>query len=58
MIIGRLQVKVAVWAGNEPANAFYRKCGFELAVQREHHGLPMNVYVIDIPPAAEASNGR
>ena len=39
--------KVAVWAGNETANAFYERCGFELALQCEHHGLPMNVYVID-----------
>ena len=38
--------KVAVWAGNEGANAFYPRCGFELALQREHHGLPMNVYVV------------
>ena len=38
--------KLAVWAGNEPANRFYRGCGFRLALQREHHGMPMNVYVI------------
>ena len=39
--------KIAVWAGNEAANAFYSRCGAELALQREHHGLPMNVYVFD-----------
>ncbi len=38
--------KVAVWAGNETANAFYQRCGFELALTREHHGLPMNIYTI------------
>lgn len=42
---GAPQVKVAVGADNEQANAFYRKCGFRLAVTREHHGLPMNIYV-------------
>jgi ribosomal protein S18 acetylase RimI-like enzyme len=40
--------KVAVGANNEVANGFYRSCGFELAVTREHHGLPMNVYVSDL----------
>lgn len=51
---GISQVKVAVWAGNETANRFYERCGYHLAVQREHHGLPMNVYVIDLsePPAS------
>ena len=45
--------KVAVWAGNEAANAFYQRCGFTLALQREHHGLPMNIYVLQTdPPAA------
>ena len=39
--------KVAVWEGNETANAFYKRCGFELALQRKHHGLGMNVYVLD-----------
>jgi ribosomal protein S18 acetylase RimI-like enzyme len=38
--------KVAVGAGNEAGNKFYKKCGFELALTREHHGLPMNVYAI------------
>jgi len=42
-------VKVAVWAGNEPANRFYRGCGFELAATREHHGLGMNVYTLSLP---------
>ncbi len=40
-------VKVAVWAGNETANHFYERCGFTLAMQREHHGLPMNIYTVD-----------
>jgi ribosomal protein S18 acetylase RimI-like enzyme len=43
---GISQVKVAVWAGNETANRFYERCGFTLALRREHHGLPMNVYTI------------
>ena len=38
---------MAVWEGNKPANAFYKRCGAELALQRKHHGLGMNVYVID-----------
>jgi len=41
-------LKVAVGADNEAANGFYRSCGFSLAVTREHHGLPMNVYVVDL----------
>jgi ribosomal protein S18 acetylase RimI-like enzyme len=44
---GIAKVKVAVWAENETANRFYERCGFTLALKREHHGLPMNVYVID-----------
>jgi ribosomal protein S18 acetylase RimI-like enzyme len=43
---GCTHAKVAVWAGNETANAFYQRCGFELALTREHHGLPMNLYTI------------
>ena len=39
------RAKVAVSAQNETANRFYRRCGFELAVTRLHHGAPMNVYV-------------
>ncbi|HOF18942.1 MAG TPA: GNAT family N-acetyltransferase [Phycisphaerae bacterium] len=42
------RVKVAVWSENETANQFYLRCGFRLAITREHHGLPMNVYVIDV----------
>jgi ribosomal protein S18 acetylase RimI-like enzyme len=45
---GISKVKVAVWAGNETANRFYERCEFAIALQREHHGLPMNVYVIDL----------
>ncbi|MFP4106087.1 MAG: GNAT family N-acetyltransferase [Phycisphaerae bacterium] len=41
------QVRVAVWAGNDRANQFYRSCGFTLSLQTEHHGLPMNIYTID-----------
>ena len=41
-------VKVAVGSDNEAANAFYRSCGFALAVTREHHGRPMNIYVADL----------
>ena len=44
------EVKVAVGADNEAGNRFYKKCGFELALTREHHGLEMNVYKIDITP--------
>jgi ribosomal protein S18 acetylase RimI-like enzyme len=39
-------VKVAVGASNEAGNKFYKKCGFELALTREHHGLPMNIYTV------------
>ncbi len=38
------QYKVAVWNENESANAFYERCGFELALQRTHHDLGMNIY--------------
>ena len=41
-------VRVAVGADNAPANAFYLRCGFRLAQQRTHHGLPMNIYVADV----------
>ena len=45
--MGTGKALVAVWAGNEVANVFYKRCGSELALQRKHHGLPMNVYIID-----------
>ncbi len=45
---GMTRVKVAVAAANEPANRFYRSCGFQLALQREHHGQPMNIYTLDV----------
>lgn len=45
---GVTKAKVAVGASNEAANAFYRRCEFTLALKREHHGLPMNVYVIKL----------
>ena len=41
---GIKQVRVAVGADNEVANKFYLRCGFELAMTREHHGLNMNIY--------------
>ena len=45
---GLRRVKVAVGGDNEGANAFYQRCGFHLAVTRQHHGLPMNIYVADL----------
>lgn len=44
------QAKVAVWAENAPANALYQKVGFALVQQREHHGLPMNIYTVATEP--------
>lgn len=41
---GARRVKVAVGANLAPANRFYPRCGFELALTREHHGHPMNIY--------------
>lgn len=49
---GAQRAKVAVGADMDPANRFYRRCGFELALTREHHGLPMNIYVIDLAQEA------
>jgi ribosomal protein S18 acetylase RimI-like enzyme len=50
--------KVVVWSENEVANRFYRKCGFKLVLQRQHHGLDMNIYAVDTrstasPPATQ-----
>jgi ribosomal protein S18 acetylase RimI-like enzyme len=45
---GIQRYKVAVWDQNERANAFYTSCGFEFTLTREHHGLGMNVYVMDL----------
>jgi len=42
--------KVAVGADNASANAFYERCGFSLAVTRDHHGRPMNIYVAKTDP--------
>lgn len=42
------RVKVAVGDTNQTANAFYRRCGYHLAAEREHHGLGMNIYVISL----------
>ncbi len=44
------RVKLCVGADMDQANSFHRRCGFELALTREHHGLPMNIYTIDIGP--------
>jgi len=49
------KVKVAVGGNIVAGNNFYRRCGFTLAATREHHGLPMNVYVATIG-AASANN--
>jgi ribosomal protein S18 acetylase RimI-like enzyme len=38
-------VKVLVAADNEAANKLYKKCGFELAVQINSHGVLSNIYV-------------
>jgi ribosomal protein S18 acetylase RimI-like enzyme len=42
------RIRVAVWTYNEQAIGYYRRFGFELALQREHHGDPMDVYVLDL----------
>lgn len=52
------RVKVAVWEANEPAQALYRSCGFELALRREHHGLPMACYAAGTDGAALLKAGR
>jgi ribosomal protein S18 acetylase RimI-like enzyme len=38
------RIKVAVWSANESAQSLYRRCGFQLAKTRIHHGLPMTIY--------------
>ena len=43
--IGIENVKVMVGAGNEPANRLYSKCGFELAIRINNHGVLSNIYV-------------
>lgn len=45
---GTKHVKVAVSADNQGANRFYAHCGFGLALTRLHHGLPMNIYTIEL----------
>lgn len=42
---GIREIKVAVGADNLAANEFYKRSGFVLTLTRQHHGLPMNVYV-------------
>ena len=51
---GIRRVKAGVGANLKPANEFYISCGFELALTREHHGHPMNIYVIDLPQEASS----
>jgi len=48
---GIKQYRVAVWAENTAANRFYQKCGFKLAMQKLHHGLEMNIYVLELRAA-------
>ncbi len=50
------KLKVAVWADNEPANQFYKQCGFRLAQTRKHHGLAMNLYVIELVPEIDSAD--
>ncbi len=45
---GIRSVKVAVGADNIAACRFYENCGFVLVQTREHHGLPMNIYVMGL----------
>lgn len=49
------RARVAVGAANRTANLFYQRHGFELAMTRSHHGLPMNVYSVRI--AEDAAPG-
>ena len=39
------RVKVLVAADNKSANKLYLKCGFELVVQLDNHGIMSNIYV-------------
>ena len=39
------KVKVLVGSDNLPANKLYRRCGFSLTYQINHHGVISNVYV-------------
>ncbi|HUX00079.1 MAG: GNAT family N-acetyltransferase [Phycisphaerae bacterium] len=45
------QVRVAFWSGNHAAQALYQSCGFREARVREHHGLPMSLYVSGVAQA-------
>jgi len=42
------QVRVVLGARNLTANAFYKRCGFELKTTRTQHGKPTNIYVAEI----------
>ena len=46
------RVKVAVGADNAAAGCFYERCGFHLAARRQHHGQPMNIYVVALSGTA------
>ena len=42
---------VRVMVGEDlPANAFYKKMGFEVKRQYRHHGCALNAYEIKVPP--------
>jgi ribosomal protein S18 acetylase RimI-like enzyme len=49
---GNDRIKVSVGADNDCANHFYVRCGFRLAITRLHHGLLMNVYVVQLSGAS------
>lgn len=53
---GVQRVKVAVGAANTGANRFYERCGFRLAVTRQHHGEPMNIYTAELAEAASQAD--
>ncbi|MBU2458563.1 MAG: GNAT family N-acetyltransferase [Planctomycetes bacterium] len=42
------KVKVLVAADNEAANKLYKKCGFELNIQIDSHGISSNIYVAEV----------
>ena len=44
---GITRVKLAVGGNNPAAARFYVDCGYRLALQTTHHGLPMDIYVFD-----------
>jgi len=44
------RVKVACLPANRAAVGLYTSCGFQLAEESEHHGLPVALYVAGIAP--------